>query len=76
MTALRNGSKIYTQSRNNQSKTGANLMTKLTITIKTGKNEAKFFFIEFKVADFDQVVEAVANVTLETVYNNPLWKVL
>jgi hypothetical protein len=57
------------------------MTTTLPVIIKTGKNKqgketGKYFTIEFKVADFDKVLEAIETVTLETINNNPLWKVL
>jgi len=57
------------------------MTTTLPVIIKTGKNKqgketGKYFQIQFNVADFDKVLEAIETVTLETINNNPLWKVL
>lgn len=51
-------------------------MTTLNITIPTGKaGKVAYFTIQFSIANFDQVVDAVANIKTINDLNNPLWTV-
>lgn len=53
-------------------------MSTITVTLPTKKaGKVAYFQIKFNVADFDKVVDAVAEVkTIEQLYSSPLWKVI
>ena len=48
----------------------------LPVIISTEEKAGKYFQIEFRVSDFDRVLEELEKVTLETISSNPLWKVM
>lgn len=52
------------------------IMNNMTITIATDDGFDNYFKIEFKDKDFMRVVDAIDDVTMDNVYNNPLWKVV
>jgi hypothetical protein len=53
-------------------------MTTLKVTLPTKKaGQLAAFTIQFSIANFDKVVDAVAEVkTIEELNNNTLWKVI
>ena len=50
-------------------------MNTMNITVSLEEGEQAIFTIEFKNSDFMKVVDSIGELTLESVYENPLWTV-
>ena len=48
----------------------------MSVTVPMNEGEQAVFTIEFDRADFFKVVDSLDGLTLESVQNNPLWKII
>ena len=52
-------------------------MTTLKVTLPTNKaGQLAVFTIQFSINNFDAVVDAISECTIENIYNSNLWKVI